>query len=138
MRQSVYLLVIVSVAAVVLAGGPAYKTCPGSDTSKASVGSVDVNPYPIKKGSPMKFTAGITAKAAINLKGGRLDVYTSGSKIFSTAVGSGASLPAGQQTQWSFAYTIPSFVPPGNYDIWISFVDGAGSTVTCVLFNQNF
>ena len=138
MRQSVYLFVIASVAALALTQGPDWKYCSGFDGSKLSVSSTPVQPYPIKKGSPMKFTANGTAKVAINQKGGRMDVYTSGTKIFSTAVGAGASFSAGQAYSWSFTYTIPSFVPPGNYDIWISFIDTSGNPITCVFFNQNF
>ena len=136
MRQSVYLLVLCILASFALA--QSWKYCPGSDGKRVSVSKAPINPYPIKKGSPVKFDVIGTASSAINQKNARLDVYASGSKIFTTSVGSSYSAGAGAAYDYTFTYAIPSFVPTGTYDVWISMIDTAGSTITCVELNLSF
>ena len=137
MRQSVY-LVVVCILASLAAAQPAWKYCPGSDGSRVGVSGTPITPYPIKKGSPVKFEVVGTAKQAVSQKNAKLDVYTSGSKIFSTAVGNSYYAAAGAPYDYSFTYAIPSFVPAGNYDIWISMIDTAGGVITCVELNMTF
>ena len=115
-----------------------WKYCPGADGSKVNVQTCPIQPYPIVKGSPVKFAVQGTAQVAISQKNARMDVYTSGSKIFSTTVGSSYSTAAGSPYNYSFTYSIPSFVPPGSYDVWISMLDNSGNTITCVLVGMNF
>ena len=86
----------------------------------------------------MKFTANGTTVKGISQRNGRMDVYTSGTKIFSTAVGGPNTIGPGQPYSWGFTYTIPSFIPPGNYDIWVSMMDTDFNTLSCVAVNLNF
>ena len=138
MRQYVAVFLIAIFVGTAIAQEPSWSYCKGSDGSKLTITSTPVQPFPIKKGSPMKFTANGTAKGNFNVKNGKMDVFTGDSKIFSTAVGSTATGTAGESFTWTFGYTIPSFVPPGSYVIGISLVDTSGSTVTCIQFSQNF
>ena len=137
MRQSVYLVVVCVLASFALAQ-PAWKYCPGSGSSRVSVTKTPISPYPIKKGSPVKFDVIGSAVAAVNQKNARLDVYASGSKIFTTAVGGSYSVGTGAAYDYTFTYAIPSFVPTGTYDIWISMIDTAGSIITCVQLTVAF
>ena len=137
MRSSAKLVLIAIFAAVVFTQPP-WKYCQGSDGSKIQVTGTPITPYPIKKGSPVKFQVTGTANVAISQKNCRLDVYTEGSKIFSTAVGSSYSAAAGSAYNYGFSYSIPSFVPPGNYDIWISMIDTSSNTLVCVNLAMNF
>ena len=138
MRQSVACLLVLLYSAAVIAQTPAWKYCPGSDGSTINISGLQIQPFPIKKGSPMKFTANGTTVKGISQRNGRMDVYTSGTKIFSTAVGGPNTIGPGQPYSWGFTYTIPSFIPPGNYDIWVSMMDTDFNTLSCVAVNLNF
>ena len=138
MRSSTSLTVLLVCCLVSASLAQTWKYCQGSDNSKIDVSQVIATPFPIVKGKPVKFELKGTAKVAISQKNARMDVYTSGQKIFSTTVGSTYSDPAGQPYDYSFSYTIPSFVPPGSYDIWISMLDNSGNAYVCVDIAQNF
>ena len=115
-----------------------WKYCQGSDNSKIDVSQLVTTPFPIVKGKPVKFDMIGTSKVAINQKNARMDVYTSGTQIFSTTVGTSYSVAAGQPYDYSFSYTIPSFVPPGSYDILLTMLDTSGNPYVCVDIAQNF
>ena len=136
MRISRVAILLVLTAAVIC-DNP-WKLCPGADLTKIDVSKVTANPWPIQKAKPCKFEIFGTAKTNISQKNGRMDVYSAGTKMFSTAVGSSATATAGGNYYYTFTYTLPSFVPPGNYDVDFSMIGNDGSTLTCVVLELNF
>ena len=134
-KSSVTLLLIL--AAVVLCDNP-WKLCAGTDTTKIDLSKASATPWPILKGKACKFELFGTAKTAIAQKNGKMDIYTGGTKIFSTAVGGSASATAGGAYYYTFTYTLPSFVPPGQYEANISMMGADGSALTCIVLNLSF
>ena len=137
MRASTIAVLLLAVCSISLCQAP-WTYCPGSDGSKISVSSCPIVPFPIVKGKPVIFEVVGTAKVAISQKNARIDVYTSGTKIFTSNVGSSYSTGAGQGYDYKFGYSIPSFVPAGSYEIHISMIDTSGNSLGCVLVNMNF
>ena len=137
MFKSSALTLLLILVATALCDNP-WKLCAGADTTKITLSKATANPWPILKGKPCKFELIGKALTNISQKNGKMDVYTTGTKIFSTAVGGSASATAGGDYYYTFAYTLPSFVPPGNYDVNISMMGSDGSALTCIVLNLNF
>ena len=112
--------------------------CQGSDNSKIDISKLISTPYPIQKGKPANFEFIGTSKINVNQKNMRLDVWTSGQKIFTTTIGNAYTSAAGQPYDYKSSYTIPSFVPPGSYDIQFTMLDTSGNALVCVDVPQNF
>ena|SRR3990167_311451 len=112
--------------------------CSGSSGSKINVSAFTASPWPIVKGKSAKFETKGTANINISQRNARMDVYTGGSKIFTTSVGNSYSVGSGGAYDYIFSYTIPSFVPPGAYTITITMVDNSGNDMVCMSVNQSF
>ena len=136
MKVIIITLVLLSVATSV--SSYPWKNCPGQDTSRLEVTDVTVDPVPIPKGKPCKFGVKGNAKDNLNQKNGRMDVYNAGTRFFSTAVGGSYSVSQGGLYDYSLSYTIPSFVPPGEYEVRFSFIDTNGQTFTCTSIIAQF
>ena len=78
------------------------------------------------------------AKTDIRQRNGRLDIYIGSTKIFSSAAGGEYSIDAKQQYNLSFGYNVPSFVPPGTYNVQVSMIDTSTNLVTCIQFDASF
>ncbi len=132
----VALLVLVLSAAVICDVPWSY--CPNTGGDSVSVSSTPIVPYPIVKGKPVSFEIVGTAKKDIHQKNARMDVYEGSVKIFSTSVGGSYNTGSGQGYDYKFGYSIPSFVPPGDYVIHISSIDTSGNAFVCVQLSMHF
>ena len=125
-------------SSAVVCGDIPYSLCPGTDGSMIALSHVGADPWPIVKGKSAAFLINGDAKVDINQKSARMDIYLGSSKIFSTAAGGINTTSAGKPYSYSFSYTIPSFVPPGTYDVRVNMVDGSGKAYTCVRLSMHF
>ena len=130
MKLIVVTLILLSV--VSLTSSFPWKPCPNTDSSRLEVTAVNIDPTPIIKGKAAKFQTIGNAKQNLSQKNGRLEVYQGGTRFFSTAVGGSYSVNQGGKYDYSFSYTIPSFVPPGDYEVRLSYVDTNSQAFTCV------
>ncbi len=131
----VYIALILVSAALC---GNAWRLCPGSPTDRVQVSTVSANPWPMLKGREVSCQIGGTTLAPISQRNARLDVYMGPTKVYSSFIGSAYTVPRGSTYNYSLSMTIPSFVPPGMYDIRVSAVDLDGNTVTCIELIANF
>ena len=138
MKVIVTTLVLLSLASSVLSASYPWKYCPGQDQSRIDITDVVINPAPIIKGKPAKFEVLGNAKQDLAQKNGRVDVYSGGTRFFSTAVGGVYSVSQGGKYDYAFSYTIPSFVPPGDYEVRISYADSSAQTFACVSVDAHF
>ena len=135
MRSGTVLLLAIMLACC---GCQTWTYCQGSDNSKIDMSKFVCTPFPIVKGKLASFEFIGTSKINISQKNLRLDVWTSGTKIFSTSIGNAYNSAAGQTYDYSASYTIPAFIPPGVYDIQFTMVDNSGNSLTCIDVVQNF
>ena len=137
MRSIVYILLIFTFTTAVLSQ-PNWKYCQGADGSTISIDSIVVQPYPVRKGYPLKFTAKGTAVKGMTQRNGRIGIVINGSEIISALVGGSVNVDAGKPYSWSFSYSVPSNIPPGSYDINVSMMDTDFNRLTCVSWSQTF
>ena len=131
-------VVLVLLSVVSFASSYSWKLCPGTDTSRIEVTEVNADPTPITKGRVTKFQTKGIAKQNISQAYIRIDVYKQETRIFSTTVGGSYAVNQGSKYEYTLPYTIPSFVPPGDYDGRISYVDNNSQVFTCVSVQLHF
>ena len=112
--------------------------CPNTDSSMIELKQVTMDPWPPIKGRSSVVEFKGTAKTDIHQTNGRIDAYLGGTRFFSTAIGGSYSTGRGQAYDYSFSYSIPSYVPPGNYETRISFISEDHTSYTCVVINLHF
>jgi len=120
-------IVIASVISCALCQQPSYKYCPGTDGSNITWTNLLVTPYPIPKGKPVKIEFVGNANVQINQKYLTLNVFQNGSQIFTTNVGGTYIAAAGSTYDYTFTYSIPSFIPPGTYDLQFNVASSTGA-----------
>ena len=136
--MKIFIVTLVLLSVMCFSSSYPWKLCPGSDASRIEVTDVDIDPTPIIKGRAAKFQTSGNAKQNIYQTNARLDVYQGSTRFFSTAVGGSYSVNQGGRYDYSFSYAIPSFVPPGYYEVRISYVDTSSQAFTCVSVQVRF
>ena len=131
------LILVLTVTSICTAAMP-WSLCRGTDQSRLEVKTADSDPYPIQRGRLATFSMTGVAKTDIRQRNGRLDIYLGSTKIFSSAAAGEYSVDAKQQYNYSFGYNVPSFVPPGTYNVQVSMIDISTNLITCIQLDASF
>lgn len=137
-KPSFFILIIL--ASYTLQDAIQWSYCKGFDDSKLSLEEIDIDPFPLKRGRKALFEIAGTAKTEIDQKDLVLNVKLkkTGTKIYSTKMGSSYIVPQGGDYDYQLSYGLPSLVPPGQYILDFNIVDSSGNPYTCFEFEVDF
>ena len=131
MFKSSALTLLFLTAALVRCDNP-WRLCPGTPTDKVQVNSVTASPWPMMKGKQVSCRIVGLAMTPITQRNARLDVFTQSVKVYSSFAGPAYAAARGNTYDYSLVIDLPSFIPPGQFDIRISAVDPNGNSITCI------
>ncbi|KAI3791608.1 hypothetical protein L2E82_05463 [Cichorium intybus] len=114
------------------------KYCNKKNNYDIKVSGVEINPYPITRGTDTTFT--ITASTDTPIPGGNLEIdvsyYFFGVYSETSDLCEKTSCPVDAgEFAISHSQALPSVTPPGSYTLTMKIKDGSNKELTCITFD---
>ena len=125
---------------LLLGDGPSWKPCGGnSGSTGVTITNIQMNPYPIQRGSPFSIVTTGHADAAHERVSAKVTVKVAGISVYSKTLPIQGGLAAGDFSHDSSkdggdSQSIPKIAPAGTYGVELEIVDDDhnGSQLSCV------